>query len=151
MSQSAITESRHAGPSALHQALTQYQDISLQHNDGTSNESYGSTGDSSWYTGIADPQTALEAIPEPMQSEQVPISSKKRKRANLPEGRERKRRSCRKCGVAGCSGALAVKYCTRPCRDCQQVDCRGRNTHAPDLDCQKGWGHYNPKDKRLAS
>jgi hypothetical protein len=43
--------------------------------------------------------------------------------------KERKRRSCRKCGQTSdkCYGAMFAQHCKNPCRDCGGMDCPGRD------------------------
>ncbi|CAK5267877.1 unnamed protein product, partial [Mycena citricolor] len=52
---------------------------------------------------------------------------------------KRAKRSCRKCGqqAGDCRGAKEVRLCSRPCRDCGKVDCRGRNPKSPNVDCAR--------------
>lgn len=42
---------------------------------------------------------------------------------------DRQRRRCRRCGKTtdDCAGARSVEFCRKPCQDCGQLDCPGRD------------------------
>lgn len=57
----------------------------------------------------------------------------------VAKGQERKRRTCRKCGILECPGSQRVANCRNPCHDCHQVNCPGRNSKRPNKTCREGW------------
>ncbi|KAJ7488604.1 hypothetical protein B0H11DRAFT_2230137 [Mycena galericulata] len=44
-------------------------------------------------------------------------------------------RTCRKCYKESCPGKKSVKSCRNKCRDCDRVDCKGRNPKFPTKSC----------------
>ena len=72
---------------------------------------------------------------------------KKKDRSEAEEKREKKKRMCMKCGIQGCPGASARKYCKAACQDCKLDECQGRNSQYADLPCDQGWKKYHKKIK----
>jgi hypothetical protein len=56
-----------------------------------------------------------------------------------PKPKERKVRTCQKCGIDDCPGKARIAYCKRNCRDCGKSDCKGRNSKRPDKKCHVAW------------
>ncbi|KAF8075254.1 hypothetical protein FPV67DRAFT_1728203, partial [Lyophyllum atratum] len=91
------------------------------------------------------PAPAVLALPapQPLPSESQFHSAalelaRKRARASIPDlpnKRQRKRRTCRKCGDPECPGNQKVSNCRNPCQDCGQMNCRGRNTSKRSKNC----------------
>ncbi|KZT32752.1 hypothetical protein SISSUDRAFT_1055132 [Sistotremastrum suecicum HHB10207 ss-3] len=48
-------------------------------------------------------------------------------------------RHCCKCGREDCKGKGGHGFCPRPCRDCGDPKCRGRNSRRPEKTCREGW------------
>lgn len=50
-------------------------------------------------------------------------------------------RTCMKCGrdAHQCLGHADRKLCPRPCQDCGEMTCRGRNAKRPKRTCKEGW------------
>jgi hypothetical protein len=96
-------------------------------------------------------------LPPPVDAEPLTSShALKQKQLSLNEPAAKKKtktRSCRKCGKLGgpngCRGAARVDYCNNPCRDCNEIACRGRNPQHTDKPCSVGWGYYHNKDLKL--
>lgn len=103
---------------------------------------------------FSDSSATDQCIPAPGRAETAPLTgvSRKRGRNEGTEGaeeRERKVRTCRKCGDGPFPGRASVERCKNPCRDCEKVDCRGRNSKMPQLTCFEGWlRHHDKKLKR---
>ncbi len=81
----------------------------------------------------AHSQLQLVARRRVVQSAQLRQSSPR----NQP--RTRKDRTCRKCGIPGCSGRKQVSLCQNKCQDCGIMSCRGRNSKCPKKSCYDGW------------
>jgi hypothetical protein len=59
----------------------------------------------------------------------------------------RKKRTCQKCGLSGCSGSNNRCFCKNPCQDCGLCSCPGRNSQHPTKDCREGWKFHHKKLK----
>ena len=68
--------------------------------------------------------------------------------AQPPQVKVRNSRTCMKCGrdARWCLGHADRKLCPRPCQDCGEVMCRGRNAKRPKRTCKEGW---EPTARRL--
>jgi hypothetical protein len=58
-----------------------------------------------------------------------------------PQVKVRNFRTCMKCGrdAHQCLGHADRKLCPRPCQDCGEMTCRGRNAKRPKRICKEGW------------
>lgn len=56
-----------------------------------------------------------------------------------PDQPTKRIRHCCKCGREDCKGKGGHGFCTRPCRDCGDPKCRGRNSRRPEKTCRDGW------------
>jgi len=57
-----------------------------------------------------------------------------------PQKKERKRRTCRKCGHPECPGNQCVSNCKNPCQDCGRINCEGRNPKKKaGTPCDQAW------------
>ena len=52
---------------------------------------------------------------------------------------QRKHRTCAKCANPDCPGRARSAYCKYPCNDCGKMNCRGRNSKRPNMNCSDGW------------
>lgn len=52
---------------------------------------------------------------------------------------QRKRQTCRKCGIPECAGSQRVSNCKNKCSDCGNVSCKGKNPKYLDKSCAEGW------------
>ena len=46
---------------------------------------------------------------------------------------------CHKCRIAGCREGNKSANCQNPCADCNQIDCPGRSSQLPDVQCGRAW------------
>lgn len=73
----------------------------------------------------------------------VPAWQSGGERSAPPTKKARQARTCCKCGLETCQGrgGRGVIACTNKCRDCQQVQCRGRNTKkkGDKWTCRNSW------------
>src|ERR1700761_4528597 len=52
---------------------------------------------------------------------------------------KKRMRKCHKCRIAGCRGGNKSANCQNPCADCNQIDCPGRSSQLPDVQCGRAW------------
>ncbi|KAG6834894.1 hypothetical protein H0H93_006592 [Arthromyces matolae] len=87
--------------------------------------------------------TPSSNLPGTMFQTAVRRAAQKRALDTLPNPPIKKRkqpRTCQKCGQGeGCRGRKEARLCSNRCRDCGNVECRGRNSKHPDKKCHEAW------------
>ena len=118
--------------------------LPLSNNSNAPAQKFGSTSSepgpsssalSTLFTPPTDPQGAREVaavLSRKCVAEEL-ISSR-------PQKKERKTRTCQKCGRPECPGKQRVANCKNPCQDCGRIDCEDRNPKLRgDISCDKAW------------
>ncbi|TFK86323.1 hypothetical protein K466DRAFT_576438 [Polyporus arcularius HHB13444] len=147
---------------AAHAGILQPEDVEVPH-DCRRNEQFGilGDGDSELTVSIAagllpdlasiavSPGEASSAAPTPgpsatsRASDQLMAVARKRALTDVyapPSKKPRQPRTCAKCGDSrNCPGRSAARLCPKPCQDCGQRACRGRNSKRPHRSCMDGW------------
>ncbi|KAJ7901145.1 hypothetical protein B0H14DRAFT_2330589 [Mycena olivaceomarginata] len=67
---------------------------------------------------------------------------------SLPAKNTGSPRYCCKCGLQTCKGKDGYNFCTNVCKDCNNIECLGRNSQWPDKGCESGWSKQLPQGEQ---